>query len=292
MHPSTTDRSNRSRETRLLAYTFVAGAAALHGQAQTADATVQYSGVQDLAIALGNSQDLNIDGDAYNDILLKNYVFTYGNYQGAYVNFSPGKFVGFNDADSGFNYVSALTSGVMVDSSNVNYFVGSMSYGVANPNGQFDSVTDAYIGLAFPIAAVNHYGWIRVSIDNAAGTFVINDWAYEDQPGVGILTGDMVGSTAIPGDLNGDGYVGLDDLQPILDHWNQNVTVGDATMGDIAGPNGTAPDGYVGLDDLQPVLDHWNEGTLPTPPSIVPEPGALSLLAAGAGGLCFWRKRR
>ena len=94
---------------------------------------------------------------------------------------------------------------------------------------------------------------------------------------------------SLPGDLNGDGYVGLDDLQPILDHWNQNVTVGDASMGDIAGPGGSGPDGYVGLDDLQPVLDHWNEGTLPTPPSSIPEP-SVGLLLMGLG--TWWTGRR
>ena len=81
----------------------------------------------------------------------------------------------------------------------------------------------------------------------------------------------------LSGDLNGDGYVGLDDLQPILDHWNQSVTVGDASMGDIAGPGGSGPDGYVGLDDLQPVLDHWNEGTPPPGVADIPEPGAVGI---------------
>ena len=75
------------------------------------------------------------------------------------------------------------------------------------------------------------------------------------------------------GDLNSDGYVGLDDLQIILDHWNQNVTPGDHTLGD---PNG---DGYVGLDDLQFVLDRWNAGIAATPAaSAIPEPAAAWLL--------------
>ena len=103
------------------------------------------------------------------------------------------------------------------------------------------------------------------------------------------VTGEISVATvsAIPGDLNGDGYVGLDDLQPILDHWNQNVTVGDPMMGDISGPGGV-PDGYVGLDDLQPVFDHWNEGVPPTPSSI-PEPASLVLLSLG--GLALMRRR-
>ena len=94
----------------------------------------------------------------------------------------------------------------------------------------------------------------------------------------------------LPGDLNGDGYVGLDDLQPILDHWNQSVTVGDASMGDIAGPGGSGPDGYVGLDDLQPVLDHWNEGTLPGSGANIPEPATGLVL--GAMGAFALRRRR
>ena len=86
---------------------------------------------------------------------------------------------------------------------------------------------------------------------------------------------------AIPGDLNVDLYVGLDDLQIILDHGNQYVTPGDPSQGDVAGPTG-APDGYVGLDDLQTILDNWNTGTPPNPNAtnlITPEPTTLLTLS-------------
>ncbi len=82
---------------------------------------------------------------------------------------------------------------------------------------------------------------------------------------------------ALPGDLNGDGFVGLDDLDIILSAWNQNVPPANSA----ADPSG---DGFVGLDDLDIVLNHWNEGTPPA--SVVPEPGTLALLGLmGAAGL-------
>ena len=84
---------------------------------------------------------------------------------------------------------------------------------------------------------------------------------------LGIITDAEVG---IEGDLNGDGFVGLDDLDIILSHWNQNVTPGDALLGDISG------DGYVGLTDLDVVLENWNAGTPSS--TAVPEPATLSLL--------------
>ncbi len=72
------------------------------------------------------------------------------------------------------------------------------------------------------------------------------------------------------GDLNGDGFVGLEDLDIILSHWNQTVATGDQSVGDLT------YDGYVGLDDLDIVLGNWNAGT---EVETVPEPGSL-------GGLC------
>ena len=74
---------------------------------------------------------------------------------------------------------------------------------------------------------------------------------------------------SLPGDLNGDGFVGYSDLGIVLDFWGQTVTAGVQ-----ADPTG---DGFVGQFDLDLVLGHWGEGTLPTSP--VPEPATLSLFA-------------
>jgi hypothetical protein len=76
------------------------------------------------------------------------------------------------------------------------------------------------------------------------------------------------------GDLNDDGFVGLDDLDVILNHWNQSIAPG----GPLADPSG---DGFAGLDDLDIVLNNWNAGTPPASTD-VPEPvtGVLLVLSA------------
>ena len=60
----------------------------------------------------------------------------------------------------------------------------------------------------------------------------------------------------------------------------------DPIPGDING------DGFVGLDDLQLVLDHWNEGTLPGGDAYIPEPMAGLLWGAGIGLLGLRRRQR
>ncbi|MEZ6192748.1 MAG: hypothetical protein R3C45_15855 [Phycisphaerales bacterium] len=74
----------------------------------------------------------------------------------------------------------------------------------------------------------------------------------------------------IVGDLNGDGFVGIADLNIVLGNWNQNVTPGDPLVGDPSG------DGFVGIADLNQVLGNWNAGTPPT--NNVPEPASAALL--------------
>ena len=88
-----------------------------------------------------------------------------------------------------------------------------------------------------------------------------------------ILTLTLV---SLPGDLNGDGFVGIADLNVILPNWNAQVTPGDLLSGDVNG------DGFVGIGDLSTVLSNWNAGT---PPSDVlagvPEPTTLAVLGLG-----------
>jgi len=80
-----------------------------------------------------------------------------------------------------------------------------------------------------------------------------------------------LGPPPITGDIDGDGFVGLDDLDVILDNWNQNVPVGSKAHGDLAGDG----DGYIGMSDLDVLLNNWNAGAPPA--VVVPEPGTLGL---------------
>jgi len=86
----------------------------------------------------------------------------------------------------------------------------------------------------------------------------------------------------LDGDLDGDGFVGIDDLNLVLANWNQNVPPGNP----LADPSG---DGFVGIDDLNEVLGNWNAGTPPiagADTSVnIPEPGVVVLMGVGLLGL-------
>lgn len=79
----------------------------------------------------------------------------------------------------------------------------------------------------------------------------------------------LTNSAPLEGDLDGDGFVGISDLNLVLGNWNQTIPPGDL----LADPSG---DNFVGIEDLNTVLGHWNAGTPPT--QTVPEPSALMLV--------------
>ena len=90
-------------------------------------------------------------------------------------------------------------------------------------------------------------------------------------------------SGMLEGDLNGDGFVGIHDLDILLARWNQTVPMGDPGQGDPSG------DGYVGIDDLDRC---WATGTGARRRAMgrgsSPEPGSLVLL--GAVGVILFKR--
>ena len=95
--------------------------------------------------------------------------------------------------------------------------------------------------------------------------------------------GIFVASVGIPGDLDGDGFVGINDLNIVLSNWNQNVPPADP-LADLSG------DGFVGIDDLNAVLSNWNAGTPPAIHANIPEPGTMAAL--GLTGLALTHRHR
>ena len=81
----------------------------------------------------------------------------------------------------------------------------------------------------------------------------------------------------LAGDLDGDGFVGIDDLNIVLSKWNQSTPPGVPILGD------PSADGFVGIDDLNTVLGNWNQGAPPT--AAVPEPSGMLVMGLGAAWL-------
>ena len=76
----------------------------------------------------------------------------------------------------------------------------------------------------------------------------------------------------LAGDVDGDGFIGGDDLTIILTNWGQSVT--GREQGDLNG------DGFIGGDDYTEVLTYWGTGVgLGAVLASVPEPTVLLLLS-------------
>lgn len=180
--------------------------------------------------------------------------------------------------------------------------------GGSGPGGVLTYTDDAFSTLDW------HQYRLVIEPDNSAGgqikamLFVDGDWAnpiltqtLQASAFDGIIFGDRVSSEngifevdflrfaglsqPLPGDLDGDGFVGIADLNIVLGSWNQSVPPGNP----LADPSG---DGFVGIEDLNTVLGNWNTGTPPSDATgHVPEP-AMWLLAAMMSPVILQRAHR
>ena len=117
-------------------------------------------------------------------------------------------------------------------------------------------------------------GWDN-QYDEYFGNFYTKEYL-EANPESGLIPPQLVidyggGPGPLQGDLNGDGFVGGDDLDIVRSFWGQTVELGNLLQGD------PSEDGFVGGDDLDIVRGNWGQGTPPAPAS-VPEPATLAML--------------
>jgi hypothetical protein len=87
----------------------------------------------------------------------------------------------------------------------------------------------------------------------------------------------------LPGDLDGDRFVGIGDLNIILSDWNQHVCPANIQADPTC-------DGFIGIADLNIVCGNWNNGI--PPGSVVPEPAISLLMLVTLVTACPHRGRR
>ncbi len=123
------------------------------------------------------------------------------------------------------------------------------------------------------------------TFDSVLGAVLGGGLLFDVVYGSNDVTLNVIGSS-LPGDLDGDGFVGINDLNIVLGNWNQNVPPADP----LADPSG---DNFVGIDDLNEVLGNWNAGTPPLAAVKVsiPEPATGLFALIGTISLAFRRSR-
>jgi hypothetical protein len=188
-------------EKRLMAYSLVAGSVLAHSAAR---ADVQKSSP---GTVLSNDDEyFNVDfggGTKFRIILDKALSYDPTSYTAFTINkvgiYCLTSSAQFSDSAS---YAKALNFSVTVDSNgtfntgtgsdmNMAFFSGSSAIPI-HTAGQFRGTTGKYLGLRFKIGGNTHYGWVQVDVDSYVDQVTINEMAYEDFPGVGILTGSDV----------------------------------------------------------------------------------------------------
>ena len=285
---------------RLALYTAAAGLGAFVA-GDDARAEVIHTEVEPDATVLSGAFEVDFDGDGFIDTAVINNGLNVQVRSFGFDELIPGTWLTPNITLSTLEdpavlgtayYVATFLPGAVIDGSALpiddgahigvgNYntigtggFVG-IQFEIGNDPGEIDGA-----GIDRPAGSTTHFGWIE--IDGGPGiSAVIKSFAYETIADTGILAGD---TGALTGDLDGDGFVGIDDLGHVLSNWNLSVPPANP----IADPSG---DGFVGIDDLNEVLGNWNAGTPPTGSAAVPEPASLVLFAAGVGAMGLRRRR-
>lgn len=109
---------------------------------------------------------------------------------------------------------------------------------------------------------------VRVTVENKQ----LHLWGQNDAGCCDMFSFQLDAYADIPfmGDVNRDGFVGIEDLNVVLGSFGDTVLP-------LMGPDADG-DGFVGITDLNAVLSEWNTGNLVTSPATIPEPITIGLI--------------
>lgn len=172
--------------------------AAIVGVADANGQSVVYTDITDFTGAAGDEFFLDLDNNATNDFRV--HAASNGD-----LFFQP--LTASNEAlgtgSDNYGYPFALDNGDPISASptgigmwlNQSYSAGAMSlfynFGSGDYAGNFNNVTDKYIGVRFNISGNTHYGWVRLDVGLDAASWTIKDFAYVDTPNIGLNAGEQ-----------------------------------------------------------------------------------------------------
>jgi len=149
-------------------------------------------------------------------------------------------------------------------------------------------------GLHHPMAPNNGDTWFfqlgRISTDPVNFLPVLN-WhpgqffAEHPHAEITFVGGPDNGGDNIPGDYDGDDFVGQGDIDLVLLNWGADVSASPP-----AGWTTNLPTGSVDQDELDSVLLNWGNAA-PVGASAVPEPASWSIVLLILGAAAAWRRR-
>lgn len=87
---------------------------------------------------------------------------------------------------------SFLSDGVLAASIDV-VATGLFSSAFTTYPGNFKGQTDKFIGVNFDINGNNHYGWVRLDVNNTCDQIIVKDYAFNGVPDLPLYAGQTVG---------------------------------------------------------------------------------------------------
>jgi hypothetical protein len=73
----------------------------------------------------------------------------------------------------------------------ISYQYISIYYPTSTGIGNWNAISDKYLGLRFEISGQTYYGWLRMTVTPGSDTLIVKDYAYNATAGVGIKAGEL-----------------------------------------------------------------------------------------------------